>query len=121
MIESDPYEKYHLKTGKHRSHTLKELNSMNQCGYLKWMLTNSKACKDVDDDHIVKKGLLQWASTTGQEVPQAETTAETPSAAGPSTAAPVDNAESRRFKNEAGIWITISGFDIIGLFNITEQ
>jgi hypothetical protein len=32
VIESDPYEQYHLKTGKHRGHTLKQLHDMKQRG-----------------------------------------------------------------------------------------
>jgi hypothetical protein len=60
--ESDPYTHYVLKTGKHREKTLKKIHEEGDPGYIRLMLTNPKACKDSDDDHIVKKGLLHWLS-----------------------------------------------------------
>jgi hypothetical protein len=93
------------------------------------MLTTSKACKDVDNDHIAKKGLLHWDVATGQRIiqgtaSQTQKTVETPSetaTAGPSTTAPVKVTGLRRFQDAAGKPILITGFDIIGLFHMTEQ
>lgn len=125
FVQEDPYHRYRLKTGKHRNHTLKHVNDIPDHGYLEWMLTKPKACRDVDDEHIVKKGLLQWVALTGGPAPDraAETTdiSSATSVAGPSTADPAAASDTSRFKDAAGRSIWIDGFDIIGLFHMTEQ
>jgi hypothetical protein len=61
--ESYPYTHYILKTGKYNTKTLKQVPVKSDSGYLRWMLTNPKACKDSNDDHVDKKGLVHWQSS----------------------------------------------------------
>ncbi|KAF2831487.1 hypothetical protein CC86DRAFT_342330 [Ophiobolus disseminans] len=119
LIEENPYHRYQLKTGKHRGHTLKHVNDVQDLGYLGWMLGKPKACRDVDDSHIVKKGLLQWKGLTDRPAPDSAA-ASTPTV-GQDTSNTTTPAATSRFQDAAGNPIWIDGFDIIALFHMTEQ
>ena len=69
IIKNDPYRRYLLKTGKHSGRTVKQMNDDRtddeRFGYLLWMLTNEKANRGDDDEHIVRRALLQCNEQAG--------------------------------------------------------
>jgi hypothetical protein len=116
--ESDPYTHYMLKTGKHRGKTRKQIHDEGDPGYIRWMHTNPKACKDSDDDHIVKKGLVHWESEVAGTVTANPTAAK--ATASTKSSNPAADSQTNRFRESQGRVIWITGFDVIGLFHMTE-
>ncbi|KAI4658479.1 uncharacterized protein J4E79_006885 [Alternaria viburni] len=110
LIKADPYWRYVLKTG----------------SYLRWMLTAEKACKGVDDDHIVRRGLIQWNNQAGysatippsDDVPPYATGKNAPSLLKKLV---VSVPSPERFKTAGGKPIWICGSDIIGLFHMQRH
>ena len=130
LIKADPYWRYVLKTERYAGRTLQQLDndkSDDNCvGYLRWMLTAEKACKGVDENHIVRRGLLQWNNQAGyratippsDEVPPYATGKNAPSLLKKLV---VSVPSPERFKTACGKTIWICGSDIIGLFHMQRH
>jgi hypothetical protein len=116
--ERDPYTHYVLKTGKQKGKTLKQIHEEGDASYVRWMLTNPKACKDSDDGHNVKKGLLHWQSAVEGTVTASLSAGRVTSISKTSTSAA--NPQTARFRDSHGRNIWITGYDIFGLFHMTE-
>jgi hypothetical protein len=82
------------------------------------MLTNPKACKDSEDDHIVEKGLVHWESEVAGTVTANPTATKATSSSKASESAAV--SQTSRFRDSQGRVIWIIGFNVIGLFYMTE-
>ncbi|KAI4701383.1 hypothetical protein J4E81_003123 [Alternaria sp. BMP 2799] len=114
---NDPYTHYILKTGKHRGKTLKQVHEEGRNeGYLNWMLRTPKACKDLDGEHVVKKGLLYWKEHASSAEP-----VKTPTKPSSRRDSVASETGTSRFKDTQGKQITISGGDVAGLFHMREN
>ncbi|KAI2477999.1 hypothetical protein Ptr902_10682 [Pyrenophora tritici-repentis] len=121
--ESDPYTHYILKTGKYKGKTIKQIHEQvsEKGNYLTWMLTNAKACKDLDEGHIVRRAIVHWDSEAKNTEP-AVTPSKAPSArSGPAATSAAPGSPAARFRDSQGKKKWIDGMDIIGLFHMTES
>ncbi|CAA9964437.1 hypothetical protein CFE70_010513 [Pyrenophora teres f. teres 0-1] len=120
--ESDPYTHYILKTGKHRGKTIKQVHE-SDCdkSYLNWMLTNPKACKDLNEDHIVRRAVVHWDSEAKNTAPAVAPSQASPASNGPAADSAIPESAATRFRDSRGMDIWITGMDIIGLFHMKES
>jgi hypothetical protein len=126
-IMNDPYRCYVFETGKPCWRTLEQYSNSNAeglYGYLRWMLTSEKACKSIDDDHVVRRALVGWNDQAGDEATVPPSDEVPPISTGKEAQTflyklcKIPKEVPARFKDTKDVSMWITGHDIIGLFHM---